>query len=101
MATQGVRYQIEEVLKGKLPEGTHELEVQHVVIEGSRTADPSANSSKLSEAVFGPGTRLIVLVKKQGQSPVWLGVDEEYGVISADASVAAIRHLVKQLSVSH
>ena len=90
MALQEVRYKVDEVLNGVLPAKTSELDVQHVVVGGSRTADPSPEANRLSPSVFAVGSRLVVIAKRE--SSMWLGSDEDYGVIAAtDSNVAAIK----------
>jgi len=95
MALQEVRYKVEDVLKGALPGGTGALKVQHVVVGGSRTADPSPEANRLSPIVFAPGSRLVVVASRQ--SSMWLGSDEDYGVIPAtDLNLVAIKELLKR-----
>jgi len=95
MALQEVRYKVEEVLKGALPGGTGALKVQHVVVGGSRTADPSPEANRLSPIVFAPGRRLVVVASRQ--SSMWLGSDEDYGVIPATESyLVAIKELLNR-----
>jgi len=99
MALQEVRYKVDEVLKGVLPRKTSELDVQHVVVGGSRTADPSPEANRLSPSVFARGSRLVVIAKRG--SSMWLGSDEDYGVIAAtDSNVAAIKELLNRATKS-
>ena len=109
MALQEVRYKVDEVLKGQEPElspccgvlfaKTSELDVQHVVVGGSRTADPSPEANRLSPSVFARGSRLVVMAKRG--SSMWLGSDEDYGVIAAtDSNVAAIKELLNRATKS-
>ena len=101
MATQAVQYQIDKVLRGKLAEGTHRLEVQHVVIAGSQTGDPSPDANRLSQEMFAPGSRLIVIAIRGrviGKRRSWLCLDEDYGAIRAtDSNIAAIKQLVSSI----
>ena len=105
MALQEVRYKVDEVLKGQEPElspccgvlfaKTSGLGVQHVVVGGSRTADPSPEANRLSPSLFAVGSRLVVIAKRE--SSMWLGSDEDYGVIAAtDSNVAAIKELLNR-----
>jgi len=95
MALQEVRYKVEKVLKGVLPGGTAELDVQHVVVGGSRTADRSPKANRLSPSVFAPGSRLVVVARRE--SSMWLGSDEDYGVIPAtDSNLVAIKELLNR-----
>ena len=95
MALQAVRYKVEKVLKGVLPAGTAELDVQHVVVGGSRTADRSPKANRLSPSVFAPGSRLVVVARRE--SSMWLGSDEDYGVIPAtDSNLVAIKELLNR-----
>ena len=96
MALQEMRYKVEEVLKGVSPAETGELDVQHVVVGGSRTADPTPEANRLSPSVFAPGSHLVVIAKRE--SSMWLGSDEDYGVIGATHSnLTAIRQLLSQV----
>lgn len=100
MATQSVKFKVEELLKGVLPPGTSELEIEHVVVVGSRTADPSAEANRLSPTLFSPGNRLIIVAKRQNST--WLNFDENYGVIIANESnITAMKELVNQLATTH
>ena len=97
MALQEVRYKVENVLKGVLPAGTAELDIQHVVVGGSRTADASPEANRLSPTVFAPGSHRVVIARRE--SSMWLGSDEDYGVIAAsDSNLTAIKQLLSEVS---
>ena len=97
MALQEVRYKVDEVLNGVLPAKTSELDVQHVVVGGSRTADPSPEANRLSPSLFAVGSRLLVIAKRE--SSMWLGSDEDYGVIApTDSNLRVIKQFLSQVS---
>jgi hypothetical protein len=99
MATQAIRYEVEEVLKRTMSTGRHEIEIQHIVISGSRTGDPSPEANRLSSGIFALGNRLIIFAMKKPS--MWLGVDENNGVIPAtDSNIATVKRLVNQASGS-
>ena len=99
MATQAIQYEVEEVLKGTMSTGRHEIEVQHIVISGSRTGDPSPEANRLSSGLFASGNRLIIFATKKPS--MWLGFDENYRVIPAnDSNIATVKGLVNQASGS-
>jgi hypothetical protein len=54
---QTVRYKVQQILKGK-NEAT-EISVDHVVVHGSKTAEPG-ETPKLATGIFYPGASLIV-----------------------------------------
>jgi hypothetical protein len=99
MATQATQYEVEEVLKGTMSTRRHEIEIQHIVISGSSTGDPSPEANRLSSRIFASGNRLIIFATKKPS--MWLGFDENYQVIPTnDSNIATIKRLVNQASGS-
>jgi hypothetical protein len=56
-AYQTVRYQVQQILKGQ--SSTPEISVDHIVVHGSKTAEPG-ETPKLASSIFYPGASLIV-----------------------------------------
>jgi hypothetical protein len=82
-AAQPVTYMITEVLKGQVP-GTARITVQHVVLEGSRNANPRPGTNELSPSIFKKGNRLIVMTREERvDGREWVDVDEDFGTLEA------------------
>jgi hypothetical protein len=91
LTTQKVRYVVEDVLKGDLSSG-EPLAVAHVVVAGSRQANPQAVG--LDPDLFVPDRRFIVFAKR-----LWDEVvveNENYGILPFTMDeMRAVRRLVE------
>ena len=69
-----------------------EIDVQHVVVQGSVTA-MSGEAPALSETVFSVGAKLIVSAMAT-DAGAWRSLDERHGALSySDETVSKIRSL--------
>jgi len=78
---QTVRYKIEKIVKGQY--GASEISVDHIVVFGSRTAQPGETPG-LSDVVFSPGTKLIVSAQRYDSSK-WKSLNEVIGGVPYSA----------------
>jgi hypothetical protein len=78
---QTVRYKVEQVLKGQY--GTPEISVDHIVVHGSKTAEPG-ETPKLSTAIFYPGASLIVSALRP-DADRWTSLNEVIGAVPNSA----------------
>lgn len=72
VVVQRVNYEIEEVLKGDLPKGR--INVAHLVVANSPTADKETRQMQLSPKLFAKGNRLILFLEPDPQRG-YVGID--------------------------
>ena len=72
-----VKYKIEKILKGQY--GSPQISVDHVVVSGSRTAQPG-DTPGLSPTLFAVGSRLIISAQK-ADNGIWKDLDDEFGAL--------------------
>ncbi len=91
---QTVTYRVERVLRGALSsDSSSEVQVQHLVMGGSRNTGPDVNASQLSPRVFAAGRKLIVMVAHRNGR--WHDVSENYGTLPAtEANLRALESLL-------
>jgi hypothetical protein len=100
---QRVRYQVNEVMKGRITEG--EIEVGHILVYGSMTTEKKEAS--LSHKIFGKGKLVILLLKpdRGKDCAVWhdkvssvksyCALDENHGALPAtEKNVKLIQQLL-------
>lgn len=97
LAAQRVEYRVVEVWVGKVSAGDRVV-VDHVVVRGSASAEPGKN--ELSNALFRPGSMLLVIAAKANEH--WQILDEEYGTLPANAAnEALVRKAIKGREARH
>lgn len=72
VVVQRVNYEIEEVLKGDLPKGR--INVAHLVVANSPTADEETGQMQLSPKLFAKGNRLVLFLEPDPQRG-YIGID--------------------------
>lgn len=73
-ARQAVAYDVDHVVRGFY--SANEIEVDHLVVAGSRQADPAGG---LASQIFAPGNTLIVFARRN--DIFYSGLDENFGTI--------------------
>ena len=76
---QSAKYKILRIIRGQY--GASEISVEHVVVYGSKTAQPGETPG-LSSSMFSPNNELIVFAKKT-DSGRWKDTNEVYGALPA------------------
>jgi hypothetical protein len=74
LVVQRVNYQVKEVLKGDLAD--ERINVAHVVVANSPSADIESKQTQLSPKLFAKGNRLILFLKPDPQSG-YIGIDSD------------------------
>lgn len=74
LVVQRVNYQVKEVLKGDLTK--EKINVAHVVVANSPSADKESKPTQLSTKLFAKGNRLILFLKPDPQSG-YIGLDSD------------------------
>ncbi len=78
-AFQSAKYKIVRIIKGQY--GASEISVEHVVVYGSKTAQPGETPGLLS-SMFSPNNELIVFARKT-DSGKWKDTNEVHGALPA------------------
>ena len=78
---QTVRYKVEQILKGQY--GEPEISVDHIVVHGSKTAEPG-ETPKLSTSIFYPGANMIVSALRP-DADHWTSLNEVIGAVPNSA----------------
>jgi hypothetical protein len=78
---QTVRYKVDQILKGQY--GAPEISVEHIVVHGSKTAEPG-ETPKLASTIFYPGASLIVSAGRPDATR-WTSGNEVIGAVPNSA----------------
>ncbi len=78
---QTVRYKVEQIVKGQY--GTPEISVDHIVVHGSKTAEPG-ETPKLATSIFYPGASVIVSAVRS-DADHWKSLNEVIGGVPNSA----------------
>ena len=95
---QRARYGVKEVLKGEVVE--YEIEVKHLLVQNSLTADESA--PRLSHEIFRAGNEIILLLDTGDKSPCRERSGQPFCIRpfrATDSDVGAIPATVKNLEL--